>query len=71
VSPNVNWLLDGVPAGTTNIVAGLYISKPPSTSYAGIHLSSSGATHPLGNCRLYYSQITLDPQKSMTLKSSL
>ena len=57
----------GVPALTAAIVAGLYIAKPPSTSYSGgVNLSSSNAAHPLGNCRLYYSQITLDPQKSIT-----
>jgi hypothetical protein len=66
----VNWIPGGgsygVPSGTTSIVAGLYINKPPSTSYAGINLSSSNASHPLQNCRLYYSQIVLDPQKSIT-----
>jgi len=47
----------GVPIGTVNIVAGLYISKAPSTSYAGgVNLALSGVTprHPLANCRLYY-----------------
>ena len=43
------------PSGTTSIVAGLYISKPPSTAYTGINLGASGSTHPLGNCRLYFS----------------
>jgi hypothetical protein len=69
----VNWLPGdgttstyGIPTGTKNIVAGLYIAKPPSTSYAGINLSLSGVAHPLQNCRLYYSQIMLDPQKSIT-----
>jgi hypothetical protein len=73
----VNWIggdggtaTYGVPTTCTNIVAGLYINKPPSTSYAGINLSSSGAAHPLDNCRLYYSQITLDPQKSITYLST-
>ena len=57
----------GVPALTANIVAGLYITKPPSTSYGnGVNLGNSGVAHPLGNCRLYYSQIMLDPQKSIT-----
>jgi hypothetical protein len=57
----------GIPATTANIVAGLYISKPPATSYGnGVNLQSSGVAHPLGNCRLYYSQIMLDPQKSIT-----
>ena len=57
----------GVPATTIAIVAGLYIAKPPSTSFAsGVNLANSGVAHPLGNCRLYYSQIMLDPQKSIT-----
>ena len=69
----VNWLPGdglaptyGIPATTKNIVAGLYIAKPPSTSFAGINLRSSDVAHPLQNCRLYYSQIVLDPQKSIT-----
>jgi hypothetical protein len=69
----VNWLPGsgiastyGIPETTKNIVAGLYIAKPPSTSFAGINLRSSDVAHPLQNCRLYYSQIMLDPQKSIT-----
>jgi hypothetical protein len=51
----------GVPIGTVNIVAGLYMSKAPSTSYAGgVNLSLTGVAHPLENCRLYYSQMVLD-----------
>ena len=56
---------NGVPTGTTNIVAGLYIAKPPVTSYAGINLQDSAAAHALLNCRLYYSQITVHPEKSI------
>jgi hypothetical protein len=57
----------GIPALTVNIVAGLYIAKPPSTSYSGgTNLGASGVTHPLANCRLYYSQVTLDPTKAIT-----
>jgi hypothetical protein len=55
----------GVPAATDNIVAGIYIGKPPVTSYAGVNLANSNASHPLLNCRLYYSQIVVDPQKSI------
>jgi hypothetical protein len=51
--------------GTSQIVAGLYIAKPPTTSFAGINLASSNFAHPLPNCRLYYSQVTVDPQKSI------
>ena len=54
-----------VPASVTNIVAGLYIARPPTTSFAGINLATSVVSHPLPNCRLYYSQVTVDPQKSI------
>ena len=53
-----------VPANTARIVAGLYIARPPTTSFAGINLAASVVQHPLNNCRLYYSQVT-DPQKSI------
>lgn len=51
-----------IPASTTNIVAGLYISKVPTTSFAGVNLASGTGAHPLLNCRIYYSQITLKPE---------
>ena len=51
----------GIPANTANITAGLYLAKPPATSYNGINLSSSAASHPLPACRIYYSQITIQP----------
>jgi hypothetical protein len=54
-----------VPATTQAIVAGLYIKSPPVTSFAGINLGASIVQHPLTNCRLYYSQVTVDPQKSI------
>lgn len=62
----VNYLAEVVgtvtlPATTTNIVAGLYIAKPPTTSLAGINLSLGTGGHSLLNCRVYYSQITLKP----------
>lgn len=61
----INWLGDvvgngGVPDTTTGIVAGLYINKPPTTTFNGINLANSAAAHPLPNCRLYYSQIAVD-----------
>ena len=42
-----------------------YIARAPTTSFAGINLNSSNIAHPLTNCRLYYSQVTVDPQKSI------
>jgi hypothetical protein len=63
----INHLPEKLTTGTTALTAGLYISKPPSTSYAGgVNLANSGVAHPLANCRLYYSQMVLDPQKSLS-----
>ena len=33
--------------------------------FAGIDLVTNVLTHPLPNCRLYYSQVTVEPQKSI------
>jgi hypothetical protein len=83
-----------VPATTTQIVSGLYIEAPPTTSFAAINLISRGfgwrihcgvevslrllnrvpinntlaayvLAFPLPHCRLYYSQVTVEPQKSI------
>jgi hypothetical protein len=54
-----------VRTGTTAIVAGLYIARPPTTSFAGINSALSAVQHPLTNCCLFYSQVTVDPQKSI------
>jgi len=53
------------PASCVRLVAGLYIAKPPTTSMSSINLASSNASHPMLNCRLYYSQISLQPEKSL------
>jgi hypothetical protein len=55
----------GASTGANRIVAGLYINKPPTTSMNSVNLSNSNAAHPLGNCRLYYSQIVLQPERSL------
>ncbi len=55
----------GVPANTTNIVAGLFINKPPSTSLSGINLSSSNASHNMPACRIHFSQTVAEPQKAI------
>ena len=49
----------------TKILASLYIARPPTTSFAGINLAASIVQHPLSDCRLHYSQVTTDPQKSI------
>ena len=67
----INYLNDtaangGIIANAQNIVAGCYIAKPPGTSYYGVNLSLSGASHPLPACRIYFSQIQVEPQKALT-----
>ena len=62
----INYLCDtsangGIPATVANITAGLYLAKVPNTSYNGINLANSGASHPLPACRIYYSQIVIQP----------
>ena len=42
----------------------LYCS-PSYKIVAGINLAASVVQHPLQNCRLYYSQVTVDPQQSI------
>lgn len=66
----VNYLQDagttgGIPTTTANITAGLYLARPPATSFNGINLSLSNFSHPLPACRIYYSQITLQPAKAI------
>ncbi len=39
------------------------MARPPTTSLAGINLAANLLAHPLLNCRLYYSQVTAEPQK--------
>ena len=51
----------GIPATTANITAGLYLARPPATSFNGVNLGLSAASHPLPACRIYYSQITIQP----------
>jgi len=56
----------GLVSGVTAIVAGVFIQKSPTTAVsiptnltASVNLS--GVSHPMPSCRLYYSQIKLDP----------
>jgi hypothetical protein len=51
----------GIPAAAVNLTAGLYIASPPNTSFNGINLKNSGASHPMPACRTYFSQIIMQP----------
>jgi hypothetical protein len=59
-----------VPSTCANIVAGVYVARPPVTNFATINLSLAAAAHPLQNCRLYYSQIQMEPQHAITYNNS-
>jgi hypothetical protein len=55
---------DGIPDTVNGIVTGLYITRPPTTSFNNVNLSLSPTTYPLINFRLYYSQIEVKPDLS-------
>jgi hypothetical protein len=59
-----------VPTTCTNIVTGVYVAKPPVTNFASMNLFSANAAHPLQNCRLYYSQIQMEPQHAITYNNA-
>ena len=52
---------------TTNISFSVNIDKPPSTNLGrfAVNLSTTGASLPLPSCRIYHSQITLNPMKNI------
>lgn len=63
--------LNGLPADggfpittPTSIVAGLYIARPPTTSVNGVNLGLNAVTHPMPACRMNYSAIKLNPNRS-------
>ena len=63
----VNYLTEasaggGIPATVANNTAGCYLAKIPATSYNDVDLNNAqGASYPLPACRIYYSQITIQP----------
>jgi hypothetical protein len=59
-----------VPATCAAIVAGVYVAKPPVTNFATINLQNSAASHPLQNCRLYYSQIQMEPEHALSYNNA-
>ena len=59
-----------VPTTCANIVAGVYVAKHPVTNFATVNLANAAAAHPLQNCRLYYSQIQMEPQHAITYNNA-
>ena len=62
---SVNVAGGGPPANTAFITAGLYISKSPTTSFGAVNFANVGSS-PLQACRIYYSQIQVEPSKAVT-----
>ena len=56
----------GIPTTATNIVAGLFIGKVPTTSILGVNLGAGSIGHPMPAARCYYSQVALDPSRALT-----
>ncbi len=55
----------GIRTNETQVTAGLFIGKALQTSLNGVNLALSGASHPMQACRLYYSSILMEPDKSL------
>ena len=47
-----------------------YVARPPVTNFATVNLANANAAHPLQNCRLYHSQIQMEPQHAITYNNS-
>lgn len=56
----------GIVLAATRINAGLFLAKALQTNLNGINLALSGASHKMQACRLYYSSITLEPEKALS-----
>jgi len=56
----------GLPSGTEQITAGLFIAKSPTTSIGAVGIDLGNFSHPMPSCRCYYSQVKLDPGRSQT-----
>ena len=49
----------------------LDVARPPGNKFCrGINLGAAGAAHPLQNCRLYFSQIQMEPRHAITHNNS-
>ncbi len=51
---------------TTNIVAGCYVAKAPTTTFTSINKADSGTSSLLETCRIYNSQFQVEPSKATT-----
>jgi hypothetical protein len=57
----------GTTAGNNFLVSGLFVAKSPTTSISAgtASVDLGGVTHPMPSCRLYYSQIKLEPSRAL------
>lgn len=65
--PLMHTALQNTPRTATSIASGLFIGSPTDTainaSGTTVNLKTSGASHFLTSCRMYYTQIQLKPEK--------
>ena len=54
----------------TNITAGLFVARAPTQTGLTLNVGTSGAQHSLQACRIYYSQVVLNPSKALEYISS-
>ena len=62
--PLLQTSLQDIPSTASGIVSGLFISRATATSiFGGVNLATSAAAHPLQQCRFYYPNVLLKPEK--------
>jgi hypothetical protein len=59
-----------IPVAQKQLSAGIFIGKALQTSLNGVNLATSGASHSMQACRLYYSTVQLEPEKALSYSRS-
>lgn len=61
----------GISAGSNFIVSGLFVAKSPTTSITAgtATVDLGGIINPMPSCRLYYSQIKLEPSRALAYEN--
>ncbi len=62
LKPTVKSMAPSAPANNPRV----YVERHPVTNFTTVNLSNAAASHSLQNCRLYYSQIQMDPPHAIT-----
>ena len=57
-------------AATTLITAGCFVARNPSSMGTGTAIATPQVSHPMGACRMYYSQVKLEPSKDIAYRQA-